>query len=276
MADQPVIGFTPIPRSKTSLPPRPPKRSSDTPSTEFTLPPHRRKKAPPLTPTNSFLFAGLQPLYNRAIIYDKPDKMVITCSQIGCITYPPKVINRVLSGTNNYKLHYQKEHPGVPLSAAEAKAARARTQQAKKGFFDKPATEQTRDERYRTLLLEFVIKNNLSFSIVDQEETKIRFDFLSPTTKQISRRTLINDLKKRYELGEASLHLQLQDHVQAGGRISLTTDGWAGNNKLDYIAVTGHWEDKTGKHYSITLDIIELTNPVHDGAYLCKKLLEVT
>jgi hypothetical protein len=56
----------------------------------------------------------------------------------------------------------------------------------------------------------------------------------------------------------------------------LTTDGWAGNNKLDCIAVTGHWKTKLGEHNSVLLDIIELTSPVHDDRYLCKELLGVT
>ena len=58
------------------------------------------------------------------------------------------------------------------------------------------------------------------------------------------------------------MKIKLQDHINTGGlegRISLTTDGWAGNNKLDYIAVTGHWQTKLG---SVLLDIIELTNMI--------------
>jgi hypothetical protein len=56
----------------------------------------------------------------------------------------------------------------------------------------------------------------------------------------------------------------------------LTTNGWAGNNKLDYIAVTGHIIHKaSGKIESMLLDIIKLTNPIHDGLYLAQKLLEV-
>ena len=86
----------------------------------------------------------------------------------------------------------------------------------------------------------------------------------------------MKELKARYQTGEAQLKVKLQDHIDTGGRISLTTDGWAGNNKLDYIAVTGHWQTKLGEHNSVLLDIIELTNPVHDGRYLCDKLLEVT
>jgi hypothetical protein len=54
------------------------------------------------------------------------------------------------------------------------------------------------------------------------------------------------------------------------------TDGWAGNNKLDYIAITGHIIHKAdGRIESMLLDIIKLMNLVHDGLYLAQKLLEV-
>jgi hypothetical protein len=61
-----------------------------------------------------------------------------------------------------------------------------------------------------------------------------------------------------------------------GGRIALITDSWAGNNKLDYITITGHFIYKaTSKIESLLLDIIKLMNPIHDGLYLAQKLLEV-
>jgi len=60
------------------------------------------------------------------------------------------------------------------------------------------------------------------------------------------------------------------------GRILLTTDAWAGNNKLDYVAVTTHYINKEGLTVSLLLDILELSLPVHSGKYLCQKLLEVT
>jgi hypothetical protein len=87
----------------------------------------------------------------------------------------------------------------------------------------------------------------------------------SVRTRQISRRTLMKELKARYQTGETELKIKLQDHINTGGRTSLTTDGWAGNNKLDYIAVTGHWQTKLGEHILSNLLI----------PYM-EKLLEVT
>jgi len=240
--------------------------------------PHHRK-APKIKATLSYLFTGISPLYLREVIEGQYDMMRIRCSQPNCITFQPKIINRTLSGTNNYKSHYQKHHPGIPLSLKEEMEIKATNRQKgepAKSFFNKPTASQTHNETFRQLLLEFIIKNNLSFSLVDQPETKALFHFLNPHTKQIGRRTLMEDLKMLYQAGEEKLHQELQKHVESGGRISLTTNGWAGNNKLDYIAVTGHFRTKEGEQKAVLLDIIELTKPIHDGQYLCEKLLEVT
>jgi hypothetical protein len=56
----------------------------------------------------------------------------------------------------------------------------------------------------------------------------------------------------------------------------LTTNAWSGNNKIDYIAVTGHYIIKDFETHSLLLDILEITEPVHSRAYFYKKLVEVT
>jgi hypothetical protein len=173
-----------------------------------TLPPYRRK-APKLKPTQSYLFTGISPLYSREIVEDQHDMMRIRCTQPGCTEFKPRIINRSLSGTNNYKVHYQNHHPAIPLSLkeeTELKAAIRLKGAPAKSFFEKPASDQTYNETFRTLLLEFIIKNNLSFSIVDQLETKALFEFLNPSVKQISRRTLMGDLKRLYQVGEERIH----------------------------------------------------------------------
>lgn len=86
----------------------------------------------------------------------------------------------------------------------------------------------------------------------------------------------MKDLKNRFEKAEKVQYNTLQSHIESGGRIALTTDGWSGNNKLDYSAITAHAHLKNGQQISILLDIIELEEAVHNGEYLCKKLLEVT
>ena len=110
---------------------------------------------------------------------------------------PYKDTKRQISSTGNFKTHYKKHHPEIATS--EAEDIKQKKQAIQSGhtptLFDKPAAQRSRNEQYRVLLLEFVIKNNLSFSIVDQPETKALLSFLSPNVKQISRATLIGDLQ---------------------------------------------------------------------------------
>jgi hypothetical protein len=170
------------------------------------------------------MFTGVHPLYRRELIKGDNEHMTIYCNFLGCTTYKPKVVPRALHDTNNYKFHYHSQHPGVPCSLKEKALKDAANPQGKKPFFQTPATKQSKDERYRDLLLLFITKNNLSFSLVDQPETRALISFLNPTIKQISRRTLRKDIQRRFEQGENSQKTKLQAHINTDGRIALTTD----------------------------------------------------
>jgi len=131
------------------------------------------------------MFPGLSPLYRREVIQDRHDMMTIYCTQPSC-NFVPKVVPRTLAGTN-YKVYYKNKHPDIPHSKEQAKAITNRKAglQEKKPFFKSATSEQSHNERYRVLLLEFITKNNLSFALVEQLETKALFRFLSPDTKRI-------------------------------------------------------------------------------------------
>ena len=136
--------------------------------------------------------------------------------------YKPKVVKRGISRTGNYRNHYKKYHPTLPTTTKEE--IKIKGHLLKKPFFQTPASEQSHNERYRVLLLDFITINNLSFSLVDKPETKALFSFLLPHTKQIAHTTLVKDLKAKYVLIEEVIHQKLQEHINSEGRISLTTD----------------------------------------------------
>jgi hypothetical protein len=75
MLNQPVVGFGPLPARRVPLAPRleiSPKRNraaTGSDSALATLPP-RRKKAPKLKPTSSYLFTRLSPHYLREVVED--------------------------------------------------------------------------------------------------------------------------------------------------------------------------------------------------------------
>jgi hypothetical protein len=65
---------------RQDLPPRGvvetlPKRGRSNTTTNYLPAPRRPRRAPPLKPSNAFLFRGLHPYYNRTIYEEKHDIM---------------------------------------------------------------------------------------------------------------------------------------------------------------------------------------------------------
>jgi hypothetical protein len=69
---------------------------------------------------------------------------------------------------------------------------------------------------------------------------------------------------------------RLAKHIKGGSRLSLTTDTWSSRNYKSFTTVTGHWINSDWVQNSQLLDIIELTDLVHSGEYLAKKLSKIT
>jgi hypothetical protein len=207
----------------------PSKRNRSSTQNEPRLPPTRRSRPPPLPASNAFLFKGIHPLFSRYTLIEDHELIEVRYGQVSYKDYPYKETSRRLNSTNNYKAYYKKFYPEITLckrdQEAKKKAKEVRALQEGYGFFTKAVDERTLEQQYRVLLLEFIIKNNLSFSIVDKPETKALITFLNPRVKQISRFTLGKDLKARYEEAETSTRNKLQKHIQSGGRIALTTNG---------------------------------------------------
>jgi hypothetical protein len=102
-------------------------------------------------------------------------------------------------------------------------------------------------------------------------------EYLSNKVQLPSRRELYRDLEKTFEIAQGILKTMLQEHIKAGGRISLTTDTWSAKNNNDFMAVTVHYIDfHTFENKSYILDVIELKEPVHSGEYICEELLKIT
>jgi hypothetical protein len=53
--------------------------------------------------------------------------MIVYYNQIGCTNFIPRVVNRTVLGTNNYKPYYKKFYPGIPTTPEEATKKRKET-----------------------------------------------------------------------------------------------------------------------------------------------------
>ncbi|TEY36874.1 hypothetical protein BOTCAL_0540g00020 [Botryotinia calthae] len=180
-------------------------------------------------------------------------------------------------------VHYRNKHAGIATSEAEERVqtkSKIHTEGRLTPF--PPASKplmpmmNQHNRQYRRRLLQLIVKNNLPFSVIDQTEFDDLIKFVAPNAKNISRRQLMEDLKEDFEGAKEVKRKELQKQMEAGGRFSLTTEGWSGHNRLDYITVTVHYKLDSGIIQQSILDVVELRNPSHTGKYLAQKLFEVT
>lgn len=160
--------------------------------------------------------------------------MEIRYGQLGYTTFTPVTVDRVIRGSNNYKTYYQNEYKGICLSKSEVYTKLIKEIDEGGGprpFFGQLEAKTSNsigievyNTKFRRLILEFIIKNNLSSSIVGQSEFLELIKYLSPQTLYISRRTLMRDLIAEWYKGDTILKASLYEQVDSGGRIALITD----------------------------------------------------
>jgi hypothetical protein len=263
---------SPPPPSELDLPPLPPTPFVQPEGLEsFLSQPtirNRNHKPPKLPESTSELFSA--GLLSRTILDTNPPTFQVRCKQPGC-NYAPKPQLLSFRQTSNYWTHYLYSHPVIASlyksgtnSEASSSKAYSHTSDIARLFIpriSKPITNTnttTNNHTYRALLLDFVVSNNLSLRIVDSLSMKRLINFCNPSIDTISTTTLTRDLDKTFLTAQNTLKVELQDHVKGGGRISITTDAWSARNYKEFIAITGHWIDKSWKQRSQLLDIIYL------------------
>src|SRR5271165_1359596 len=61
-----------------------------------------------------------------------------------------------------------------------------------------------------------------------------------------------------YTKAQEAIKSILQEHLQSGGQVCLTGDGWSASNGDSYLSVTVHWTNIKWQVYSRLLDFIQL------------------
>jgi hypothetical protein len=240
----------------------------------FLSQPARSRKMPQIPESTSELFtAGL---CSRTLLETNPPTIQIRCLQPGCL-YAPKPQPLSFKQTKNYWTHFASSHPDIyavyktnnskvsnisrDSQASSSHASDIATLFAPritKKPTNTPQVVTARNDTYRALLLDFVVSNNLALRIADSAPYKRLISFCDPTIITISTTTLERDLDKTFLSARNALRTELQEHINSGGRISITTDTWSARNYKEFIAVTGHWINKDWKQRSQLLDIIHL------------------
>lgn len=223
--------------------------------------------------TSSKLFT--KGLYRREILDTQPPTIRMACLQPNC-NYSTVQGLQLLS-TGNLWRHYSLKHPTVSYALnSQPSSASSSTS----SFFSprslatsKPSSNPS---KYKELLLQFVVSNNLSIRLVESYSFHQLVQFLSPATTSISARTLHRELQRQFSYHRGQLRLELNSHIKRGGRISITTDAWSARNYTDYAAITAHWINDKWQQQSRVLDVIHLQEPIHGGEYLAQQLAMVT
>lgn len=99
-------------------------------------------------------------------------------------------------------------------------------------------------ERCRRRLVEFIIKVELPFRIVELEGLRSMLQEFDPRFPVPSRMTIYRDLLKMYIDEKKLLKAYFKANKQ---RVSLTTNTWTSPNNFNYICVTVHYVDHDWK-----------------------------
>lgn len=117
--------------------------------------------------------------------------------------------------------------------------------------------------------------NFLSFRHIESPWSIAFIEFLSLTTKLLSRRTLYQDIVKEFRHHRNILNAELQAHITMGEGLSLTSDAWTARDRDEHAAVTVHWSNEMWEQREAVLNVVHLEE-AHTGQYLADKLLQVT
>jgi hypothetical protein len=196
------------PRSEIALPTLPPPISP-------TLQLRRTAKKPGLSSTDSNLFA--LGLFSRTLLETTPPTMQLRCLQAGC-SYTPKPQLLSFNQTGNYWTHYYNVHPQVATavkptlssnsqnSSQGSSVAKLFTPRLSK--LNANATEAFQT-KYRALLLDFVVSNNLALRVVDSQSHRRLIQHCNPTILTISTSTLTRDLDQTFIIAQNALKVEL-------------------------------------------------------------------
>jgi hypothetical protein len=240
-----------------------------------------------LKKSSAYIFTAR--LFTRTSLDTSPALVLYGCTQPNCQYTISSPLHRVLS-TGNLLKHYQGWHKGIATSKTEEKQVSNTPNSTQPSFFRKYDTGLSY-KKSRKLTLDLVVSNNLPLRIVESLSFRrwvvghnpyvfllyliVTFILIVYSVAQtISRRTLSQDLIAKFNKAYNILKTKLQNHIQDGSRISITTNTWPLRNYREFTTVTSHWIDKNWVHNSTVLDVLELVEPIHFGEYLCEMLLK--
>ena len=199
--------------------------------------------------------------------------------------------------TSNLKRHLFTKHPTVPYlnqpprnSPNDASNASASNETPASGscldnkgevsipsstnsiynYLHKPVSQDTKRQLDR-MLLDFITKECLPFSIVESKEFQKFLHTLNPNYTLPSRKTISNALLPSVYNEEME---KVKKNVGSTKTIALTSDGLSNMNNISFHALTAHYIDESLKLHSKFLKCSEFKGS-HTGSQIASWITEV-
>jgi hypothetical protein len=187
---------------------------------------------PGLPKSDSILFiAGF---FSRTLLDTIPATVQLHCLQLQ-YRYTPKPQRLDYTITSNYWTYYKHTHPQIAAlynSNTQKELSSQSSSYARDVValfiprLSNPSTTATEafQTKYRALLLNFVISNNLVLHVVDSQSYYQFIQYCNISILTISTSTFNRDLEKTFLVAQNTLKSEVQEHVKGSSRISITTD----------------------------------------------------
>jgi hypothetical protein len=126
-------------------------------------------------------------------------------------------------------------------------------------------------ERFKELLVMFVVDTNQPFSVVENERFRelllyLRSDFKIPKADAL-RRAVITEFKLCKKLLMEKLSV-------FSGVLNCTLDLWTSPANMSYMAITVHWVDENFSLQNALLSFVEISDSSHTADTLLKYFVE--
>ena len=219
-------------------------------------------------------------LFNRELLAYKESKK---CKiKINCTSCSFSTILKWPINTTNLKRHYRNKHSSLLLESSTINTTINNTNTSLNTSFTSTNIDSDSNidissnlststsnikkrssyalfskEDYRRLLLNFIIANNLSFSIVDSNSFNNLLKYLKDDLIVISRRTLKEDLDLLYNNKVKEIKALLKEN---NSKFSLTLDEQTSSNNLDFLAITIYYYNNSFKLESYLLGFKNLNS----------------
>ena len=219
-------------------------------------------------------------LYIREKNNSRPGYHSIRCTS--CVNDQIQTVKADYTTTSSYIRHYQKHHPGVPVTERALQTATEALCDSNKSkttpwtraaeATSRKTTGRFENAVYRELLVQFMIESNCAFRLVELKSFRNFVSYCSNSARSITRFTIRRGIRRQYQEMFPRIKTRLISHVDGGGTVSLTLDAWTSSNNTPFLGITAHFLEKiTWSFQSLLIGFEPLA-----GSHTSENLAKVT